>query len=243
MPALSAAKRQYICTFKVIVSCLLTFEASSCFLITSHRSMPLVCLISMILSPRSFLIISLRLLCTWRKIERLGDFRQFQSSSKSNKCRGHKVLILPTSWSDWEIWKWLRFQSVQRTKNKLTGSNKKTVALKGRRISRGEFYLLQFRMLFDNCVVRYLMMFMALAAAINKNTTDNNGKEQKENWNSPILIMNALRVDTNYEFLSGVLITYVCIKPAKRTMSILICWHRVQTHLVVNKDSSQTMQE
>ena len=67
-------------------------------------------------------------------------------------------------------------------------------------------------MLFDNCVVRYLMMFMALAAAINKNTTDNNGKEQKENCNSPILIMNALRVDTNYEFLSGVLITYVCIE-------------------------------
>ena len=56
------------------------------------------------------------------------------------------------------------------------------------------------------------MMFMALAAAINKNTTDNNGKEQKENCNSPILIMNALRVDTNYEFLSGVLITYVCIE-------------------------------
>ena len=91
LPALSAAKRQYICTFKVIVSCLLTFEASSCFLITSHRSVPLVCLISMILSPRSFLIISLQLLCTWRKIERLGDFRQFQPSSKSNKCRGHKV--------------------------------------------------------------------------------------------------------------------------------------------------------
>ena len=56
------------------------------------------------------------------------------------------------------------------------------------------------------------MMFMALAAAINKNTTDNNGKEQKENWNSPILIMYALRVNTNYEFLSGVLTAYVCVE-------------------------------
>ena len=54
------------------------------------------------------------------------------------------------------------------------------------------------------------MMFMALATAINKNTTDNNGKEQKNNWNSPILILHALRVNTNYEFLSGVLTAYVC---------------------------------
>ena len=61
------------------------------------------------------------------------------------------------------------------------------------------------------------MMFMALAAAMNKNTTNNNDKKQKNNWNSPKLILHTLRVNTNYEFLSGVLIAYGCIET---------CWEK-----------------